>query len=230
MVGLFQQNIYFLTTFTIIHLLSCLYLTLHVYYMGCWKLGEKKLHLLKKLLIFSFPDKSWFLAMYRFCRYELWSCHPNVFRPKYLNRMVFLIIANICNWLLALFGLYTNIKNFAVFLLFIFMANTLIYFIFYTCMKLVYKERVNKPAVLFLILSIMCAAAAMYFFTNKSIAWTESPAESRHFNRKCTLLRFYDYHDIWHFLSAIGMFFMFMVLLTLDDDLSHTHRNNIPVF
>lgn len=41
MIGLFQPNIYFLATFAVIHLLSCLYLTLQVYYMGCWKLGKK---------------------------------------------------------------------------------------------------------------------------------------------------------------------------------------------
>lgn len=46
MIGLFQPNIYFLATFTVIHLLSCLYLTLQVYYMGCWRLG-KLLNLLR---------------------------------------------------------------------------------------------------------------------------------------------------------------------------------------
>jgi hypothetical protein len=87
----------------------------------------------------------------------------------------------------------------------------------------------------------------MYFFLHKSISWSVSnataskdaisadyfqntPAQSRQFNQECKLLRFYDFHDIWHFLSAIGMFFTFMVLLTLDDDLSHTHRTRIVVF
>ena len=38
-----------------------------------------------------------------------------------------------------------------------------------------------------------------------------TPAESREFNKKCTLLGFYDNHDLWHFLSACGMFFAFLV-------------------
>lgn len=168
--------------------------------------------------------------MYRFCAYEFRSGYLNVLRPKYLNRMVFLVVANIINWLLAVFGLYTQHKNFAVFLLMIFMANTLLYFMFYTLMKILYKERVNRPTIVFLILSTMCAISAMYFFLNKSISWAETPAQSRHFNQRCKLFRFYDYHDIWHFLSAVGMFFTFMVLLTLDDDLSHTHRSSIHVF
>lgn len=87
----------------------------------------------------------------------------------------------------------------------------------------------------------------MYFFLHKGISWSvsfyifcfdefsinffqETPAESRQFNQECKLFRFYDFHDIWHFLSAVGMFFTFMVLLTLDDDLSHTHRTQIVVF
>lgn len=89
----------------------------------------------------------------------------------------------------------------------------------------------------------------MYFFYHKSISWAVSilcdyscalikltfslqltPAQSRMFNQECKLLQFYDFHDIWHFLSAIGMFFTFMVLLTLDDDLSHTLRSKISVF
>jgi hypothetical protein len=94
----------------------------------------------------------------------------------------------------------------------------------------IHKERVNKLSLFFLLISVLCAASAMYFFLHKSISWSNTPAQSRQFNQECKLLRFYDFHDIWHFLSAIGMFFTFMVLLTLDDDLSHTHRTRIVVF
>jgi len=34
---------------------------------------------------------------------------------------------------------------------------------------------------------------------------------SRENNEECLLLNFYDSHDIWHFLSAVGLFFSFMV-------------------
>ena len=42
-----------------------------------------------------------------------------------------------------------------------------------------------------------------------------TPAESRELNKECTLLGFYDNHDIWHFLSAVGMFFAFLVSLVI---------------
>ena len=38
-----------------------------------------------------------------------------------------------------------------------------------------------------------------------------SPAESRELNKECALLGFYDNHDIWHFLTAFGLFFSFLV-------------------
>jgi hypothetical protein len=44
------------------------------------------------------------------------------------------------------------------------------------------------------------------------------------------LLNFYDTHDIWHMLSAFGLFFNALTLLALDDDLSVTPRNRIVVF
>jgi len=45
--------------------------------------------------------------------------------------------------------------------------------------------------------------------------WQVSPAMSREHNEVCLLLHFYDSHDIWHFLSAIGLFISFMVRLPI---------------
>ena len=39
----------------------------------------------------------------------------------------------------------------------------------------------------------------------------DTPAGSRAENRECYLEGFYDYHDVWHFFSACGMFFAFLV-------------------
>ncbi|KRT79415.1 hypothetical protein AMK59_6962, partial [Oryctes borbonicus] len=132
-------------------------------------------------------------------------------------------------WMLAGFGITYRI-DFALYLLGLFMLNTVYYFIFYIIMKLMYKERITGLTVVFLVLSLTCAVTSMYCFLHKSISWSETPAQSRTYNQDCILLNFYDFHDVWHFLSAVGMFFMFMVLLTLDDDLSHKPRCDIPVF
>ena len=34
-------------------------------------------------------------------------------------------------------------------------------------------------------------------------------------NKDCVMGGFYDYHDIWHFLSALGMFVTFLVSINI---------------
>ena len=41
---------------------------------------------------------------------------------------------------------------------------------------------------------------------------------------------FYDEHDVWHFLSAIGLFFSALVVLTMDHDLHNVPRSKLHVF
>lgn len=213
MIGIFEGNLVFWIFFIIIYVLTCFYLSIKIYYMGCWSISKSSMRHIYHILVSDF-----------------WSGPLNVLKPCYLARFVLLALGNICNWGLALFALYKHPKNFPVFLLTIFMANTLLYFFFYIVMKYLNKEKVRILTWIFLMMSTLCAITALYFFTFKVISWSKTPAESRLFNRECLLLRFYDSHDIWHFLSATGMFFTFMVLLTLDDDLSHTHHSKIPVF
>ena len=53
----------------------------------------------------------------------------------YIDRMVLLIIANLVNWGIAGYGVYRRSPDFASHLLLIFMANLLLYMIFYIIMK-----------------------------------------------------------------------------------------------
>ena len=71
---------------------------------------------------------------------------------------------------------------------------------------------------------------AMYFFVQKEKTSDVSAAESRSLNRDCIFLEFFDQHDVWHFLGGYALFFTFMFLLTLDDDLVDVPQNEIPVF
>ncbi|CAG9862490.1 unnamed protein product [Phyllotreta striolata] len=213
MIGILEGTTFFWSFFVVIYIIMCFYLSVKVYYMGCWRLSDVSMQRIKQVWI-----------------YDFWSGPVNVLRPCHKARFVLLLLGNFCNWGLATFALYKRPKNFPVFLLTIFMANTLLYYLFYIVMKYVNKERVKLLTWMFLLISNLCAGGALYFFLHKSISWKRTAAQSRQLNSECVLLRFYDYHDIWHFLSAIGMFFTFMTLLTLDDDLSHTPHTQIPVF
>ncbi|KAK5638986.1 hypothetical protein RI129_013281 [Pyrocoelia pectoralis] len=213
MIGVFEGNLTFWILFTILHLGICLVMTAQIYYFGYWKL-----------------DKAVFKRVWQVYVHDFWASPRTVLRPLHTGRMVLLILGNMANWGLAVWGIYNHERDFATYLVAVFMCNTMLYFLFYIVMKLVHKERIKLQPLTYMILSVICAVAAIYFFYHKSIRWAVTPAQSRWYNQECQLLQFYDFHDIWHFLSAIGMFFSFMMLLTLDDDLSHTLRTKIAVF
>ncbi|XP_042241668.1 SID1 transmembrane family member 1-like [Homarus americanus] len=211
-IGVLAGTLVFLIIFGLIHVISCLLLSCHVYYMGRWKCD---LGLFKRM-------KTW-------CLSEL-SDWRQICRPMYCDRMVLLLIGNAANWGLAIYGIVSTPKDFASYLLIIFLTNLLLYIAFYIIMKLRHSERIQFQPLVYLVLCLLSWGAAIFFYTHHTTTWELTPAHSRQYNQECVLLHFYDTHDIWHFLSAGAMFFGFMLLLTLDDDLAHTPREKIPVF
>ncbi|KAF4020759.1 hypothetical protein G4228_012321 [Cervus hanglu yarkandensis] len=181
-----KNDVWFWVIFSAIHILASLALSTQIYYMGRFKIVTKPSH----HAIVSSAD--W--GIFRRAAMVLYTdCIQQCSRPLYMDRMVLLIVGNLVNWSFALFGLINRPRDFASYMLGIFICNLLLYLAFYIIMK-------------------------------------GTPAESREKNRECTLLDFFDDHDIWHFLSATALFFSFLVLLTLDDDLDLVRRDQIPVF
>ena len=160
-------------------------------------------------------------------------------KPLYPDRLILLLIMNGFNWGLARKGLKdateglaagTVTSDFASHLLTVFILNVLLYTSFYIVMKLRHGERLGLQPSLYLLFSMMSWCGAGYFFFNTSTSWYRVPAQSRALNMECELLHFYDNHDIWHFLSAAGLFFCFMLLITLDEGLLDTDTQSILVF
>ena len=57
--------------------------------------------------------------------------------------------------------------------------------------------------------------AIIYFFksvTNKFL----TIEESNKLNQPCVLFNYFDYHDIWHILSSIGLFIFMNIIYFLD--------------
>ncbi|XP_012280860.1 SID1 transmembrane family member 2 isoform X2 [Orussus abietinus] len=237
LVGVLDGSRYFWIIFSIIHLSTCLALTAQIYYMGRWKFNGG---LLRRVVMTA--------------RHDARAGLIYLVRPIYGARLVLLVIANLCNLALAIFGNMHHEKDFDTYLLAVLMTNLLLYMVFYIVMKvcvshcyinvdnivminpatfyfqLCHREWIMLEPLIYIILAILVWGAALYFFINKSISWALTPAQSRLYNKPCELLNFFDSHDIWHFLSALAMFFSFMVLSTLDDDLVNVHRSQIPVF
>ncbi|CAH1796745.1 unnamed protein product [Owenia fusiformis] len=208
-IGVVYGNLVLWIIYSTVHILSCLILTAQVYYMGRWKC-----------------DLGIFKRIYLFIKTDCLVCA----RPMYKDRLVLLIIGNLVNIGYAIYGLVTQPKDFASYLLAIFIINFLMYSMFYITMKIRSGERILLLPCIYIVIACVLWGFALYFFLAKLTTWQLTAARSREGNKECTILNFYDDHDIWHFISSMSLFISFMILLTLDDDLITTKRDTIPVF
>ena len=83
---------------------------------------------------------------------------------------------------------------------------------------------------LFMKFQLACWIPALYFFRETDKSTNVTPAQSRNLNVECIWGDLYDHHDIWHFFSAAGLFFSFILLLVFDDGIDHVPRNRIFIF
>ncbi|XP_060125149.1 SID1 transmembrane family member 1 [Zootoca vivipara] len=205
-----KNALWFWILFSVIHVVASLGLSTQIYYMGRFKID---FGIFQRAVMVLYTD-----------------CIQQCSWPMYTDRMVLLVVGNLVNWSLAIFGLVYRPKDFASYLLGIFICNLLLYLAFYVIMKIRSSERLLLIPLFCIVATAVVWAAALYFFFQNLSSWEETPAESREINRPCILLGFFDDHDVWHFLSAAALFFSFLVLLTLDDDLDSVRRDKIPVF
>ncbi|XP_044107336.1 SID1 transmembrane family member 1 isoform X1 [Neovison vison] len=210
-----KNDLWFWVIFSAIHILVSLALSTQIYYMGRFKIdgSDTDLGIFRRAAMVFYTD-------------FVHQCS----RPLYMDRMVLLIVGNLVNWSFALFGLVYRPRDFASYILGIFICNLLLYLAFYIIMKLRSSEKLLPIPLFCIVATALMWAASLYFFFQNLSSWEGTPAESREKNRECILLDFFDDHDVWHFLSATALFFSFLVLLTLDDDLDVVRRDQIPVF
>ncbi|KAM9032147.1 SID1 transmembrane family member 1 isoform 5-T6 [Sarcophilus harrisii] len=188
-----KNDMWFWVIFSAIHILASLALSTQIYYMGRFKIAD--LGIFRRIAMVFYTD-----------------CFHQCSRPLYMDRMVLLIVGNLVNWSFALFGLVYRPRDFASYMLGIFICNLLLYLAFYIIMKLRSSEKVLPIPLFCIIATAVVWAAALYFFFQNLSSWEETPAESREKNRDCILLGFFDDHDVWHFLSATALFFSFLII------------------
>ena len=157
-----------------------------------------------------------------------------VWPPFNRPRIAHIIIICIVNSL-SLMGLYYYKMDAATALLLFMISNLVAYNAYYWVMKIIYREICNRPFVaLFPMLLALCSvvffALALLFFFQSVTNWQLSPSGSRNINKDCIFLDFYDNHDVWHVLSAFGLFFNFLSITMIDDNISDIPKSNIRVF
>ena len=153
-------------------------------------------------------------------------------RSRFLQIGCFLF-ANIL--ILGLMFSRSAIPDFPSVILYSFIFNFALFFLYYWVMKFVKKEYKHRPHVftasfLLFIFSIICWIFALSFYFNKVKQWRESASASRERNVECILFNFYDFHDVWHFFSALALFSMYLSILVIDDNIIFVKREMIDIF
>lgn len=149
--------------------------------------------------------------------------------PVQKRRAFFILLWNMFNIALLIFGACKTPKI-SDYILLILIGNLFMYFLYYIVMKMRQKESISKLAKAIAIIQIILWMLAGYYFVNKTKTTRVTPAQSRNMNQECTLGNLFDGHDIWHFISAAGLFFHFVLLLIIDDGISQNPRAEINVF
>lgn len=147
-------------------------------------------------------------------------------RPMQVARVLVGVGSNIG---LILFGILgdPDVYNF---ILIVCLVNMGLYFANYVLMKkLSFREKGTVLAWVCLALSVVLWIIALVFFFQRRSDSERSPADSRNENSPCDFLHVYDDHDLWHITSSFALFFFFVALLTMDDDLCLTPSREICV-
>ena len=137
------------------------------------------------------------------------------FRIK--NKVLFfgLLVTSIFNEFIVILSAIFKL-HFSTFLLALIFINIFIVLNHYLFYKYKQGEKIGKKNIFFFISTICLMITSIYFFelpyTNKFL----TPAESLALNRPCILFGYFDTHDVWHFLSAFGIFFMLLTTWYID--------------
>lgn len=211
MIGILDGTLFIWVLFIVSYSILIILLSLKIYYVNYVVSGAKQFYIFYK---------------------NQGLCIETV-SPLRKGRFVAVLVTNVANFSMLGIGLYiylNNITDFGTFLLALLLGNTVIHISFYTIMKLIHKERICYESLIFGVVGMAFWITAGIFFLDAATLWTVTPAESRQWNQGCIFLNFFDKHDVWHLLSAPALFFTFLYLMYLDDDISDKPQKKISVF
>jgi len=159
------------------------------------------------------------------------TCGP----PKDKFRFAFIMLGIIVNYSCTTYFAISELANektqdFPSCVLIVMVLDTWIYLFYYILMKYKCNEHVHVSVWISFICMVISGALAMHFYniavTNKFLTKEESEA----LNKPCALFNYFDYHDIWHFLSATAVVLSYFVVYLLDLDRKQILRTEIRVF
>lgn len=149
--------------------------------------------------------------------------------PGNVPKCVFVILFILLNIVIGAAGLAYE-GDFGSHLLVVFISNFAFYMLYHITVNWIKHGRPAFLMVFYFVIAFAFWIPAIVFFVIPESNWVLSPSKSREQNRDCSFWGFYDYHDLWHFLSAFALFFSMLAIMNLDKKQRHNPREEIYLF
>ena len=146
-------------------------------------------------------------------------------KKKDIPKLLLIITINSVTISMYIFATITK-PNFTDWLLGVCIINLMVYVLYYIIQKIQNREKINKLIYVWLLIDGIIMSLSLKFFfmsvTDKFIPMNES----NKLNKPCVLFDYFDYHDIWHILSSIGLFIFMNIIYFMDSK----NTQNIIIF
>jgi hypothetical protein len=168
---------------------------------------------------------------YEFEYSSLKSLYRNVKNLKMKEIPKFALLVCINSYTLGMY-IYAAITkpNFTDWFLGVTIINMLIYFVYYLILKIKHKEKIQKIFYIWIVLDIITISLSLVYFLKTSSNIFLPIEESNSLNKPCVVFNYFDYHDIWHILSATGLFIFINIVYFMDKHLNDELDSDIAVF
>ena len=165
--------------------------------------------------IFIYYEKEYDFDMYSF---KMMVKNIKEMKKKDIPKFILLVCINGFSMGAYIYATITK-PNFTDWLLGLSIINMSIYFCYYLIQKIKNKEHIRPIIWLWLVLDLIIFILSLIFFQITISDKFLTHEESDKFNRECVLFNYFDYHDIWHILSATGLFIFMNIVYFLDDNI-----------
>ncbi len=168
---------------------------------------------------------------YEFEFSSLQSLYHNIKNLKMKEIPKFALLVCINSYTLGMY-IYAAVTkpNFTDWFLGVTIVNMLIYFVYYLVLKIKHKEKVQNIFYIWIILDIITISLSLVYFLKTSSNIFLTIEESNALNKPCVIFDYFDYHDIWHILSATGLFIFINIVYFMDKNLNEQLDSDIAVF
>tara|TARA_B110001469_G_C9594211_1_gene295003 strand:- start:32 stop:1210 length:1179 start_codon:yes stop_codon:yes gene_type:complete len=119
--------------------------------------------------------------------------------------------------------------NFTDWVLGLIIINMLLYFCYYLIQKLINRDNISFIIWCWIVIDLIIVILSLLFYVKTSTNTFLSPEQSKELNEPCIIFNYFDYHDVWHILSATGLFIFMIIVFFLDSNIIGMIDSNINI-